>query len=182
MISAHIICEFASRSFWLECVCVCVCVWVCVTPVTRAAAMEGLRLVGSLKIEDSFAKEPHQTDCILQKRPIIWRSLRIIATPWCGICVLMSSVHIVCTYRVYMSRVSLISQYIGCAYWVCMSRVSLLSILCILYVHIEYTCLEYHSYPNTRDSRSISGVHIEYTCLEYHYWAYVHIVHMVCTY
>ena len=31
---------------------------------------------------DSFAKEPYKTDYILQKRPIIWRSLLIVATPY----------------------------------------------------------------------------------------------------
>jgi len=29
----------------------------------------------------SFAKEPYKRDCILQKRPVILRSLRIVATP-----------------------------------------------------------------------------------------------------
>jgi len=43
--------------------------------------MGWLRLVGSLKLQVSFAKEPHTRDNILQKRPIIWRSLLIVATP-----------------------------------------------------------------------------------------------------
>jgi len=40
-----------------------------------------LRLVGSLKVQVSFAKEPYKRDYLLQKRPIILRSLLIIATP-----------------------------------------------------------------------------------------------------
>jgi len=40
-------------------------------------AMGWLRLVGSLK----FAKEPYRRDYILQKRPMILRSLLIVATP-----------------------------------------------------------------------------------------------------
>jgi len=40
----------------------------------------GLRLVGSLKLQVSFAKEPYKRDYILQKRPIILRSLLIVAT------------------------------------------------------------------------------------------------------
>jgi len=48
-----------------------------------------LRLVSSgvatisrlLKIMISFAKEPYKRDYILQKRPIILRSLLIVATP-----------------------------------------------------------------------------------------------------
>jgi len=41
-----------------------------------------LRLVGSLKLQVSFAKEPYKRDCILQKRPIIFRSLLFVATPY----------------------------------------------------------------------------------------------------
>jgi len=44
--------------------------------------MGRLRLVGSLKLYVSFAKETHKTDDILQKRPIILRSLLIVATPY----------------------------------------------------------------------------------------------------
>ena len=40
-----------------------------------------LRLVGSLKSQVSFAKEPYKRDDILQKRPKILRSLLIVATP-----------------------------------------------------------------------------------------------------
>jgi len=46
-----------------------------------AEAMGRLRLVGSLKLQVSFAKEPYKRDYILQKRLIILRSLLIIATP-----------------------------------------------------------------------------------------------------
>ena len=35
-----------------------------------------------LKIQVSFAKEPYKRDDILQKRPIIFRSLLIAATPY----------------------------------------------------------------------------------------------------
>jgi len=44
--------------------------------------MGWLRLVGSLKVQVSFAKEPHTRDDILQKRPIILRRLLIVATPY----------------------------------------------------------------------------------------------------
>jgi len=43
--------------------------------------MGWLRLVGSLKSQVSFAKETYKRDDILQKRPIILRSLLIVATP-----------------------------------------------------------------------------------------------------
>jgi len=44
--------------------------------------MGWLRLVGSLKLYVSFAKEPYKRDNILQKRPPILRSLPIVATPY----------------------------------------------------------------------------------------------------
>jgi len=43
--------------------------------------MGWLRFIGSLKLSVSFAKEPYKRDDILQKRPIILRSLLIEATP-----------------------------------------------------------------------------------------------------
>jgi len=44
--------------------------------------MGWLRSVGSLKLYVSFAKEPYKRDYILQERPIILRSLQIVATPY----------------------------------------------------------------------------------------------------
>jgi len=44
--------------------------------------MGWLHVVGCLKIYVSFAKEPYERDNILQKRPIILRSLLIVATPY----------------------------------------------------------------------------------------------------
>ena len=41
-----------------------------------------LRLVGSLKLQVSFAKELYRRDDILQRRPMILRSLLIVATPY----------------------------------------------------------------------------------------------------
>ena len=41
-----------------------------------------LRLVGSLKLQVSFTKEPYKICDILQKRRIILRSLLIVATPY----------------------------------------------------------------------------------------------------
>jgi len=44
--------------------------------------MGWLRLVGSLRLQVSFAKEPYKRDCILQERFFILRSLLIVATPY----------------------------------------------------------------------------------------------------
>jgi len=46
------------------------------------AATAWLRLVGSLKLYVSIAKEPYKRDDILQKRPILLRSLLLVATPY----------------------------------------------------------------------------------------------------
>ena len=46
------------------------------------AHMGWLRLVGSLKLQVSSAKEPYERDDILQKRPTNIRSLLISATPY----------------------------------------------------------------------------------------------------
>ena len=44
--------------------------------------MMWLRLIGSLKLQVSFAKQPYERDNILQKRPVILRSLLIVAAPY----------------------------------------------------------------------------------------------------
>jgi len=49
-------------------------------------SMRWLRWVGSLKWQVSFAKEPYKRDDILQKRPMIVRSLIIVATPYLSVC------------------------------------------------------------------------------------------------
>ena len=48
-------------------------------------AMGRLQLVGSLKRKDSFANDPYERDYISKKRPILLRSLLIVATPY-GVC------------------------------------------------------------------------------------------------
>ena len=60
--------------------------------------MGWLRLVGSLELQVSFAKEPYKIDDILQKRPIILRSLFIVATPYVAALALCESRNIH-TYR-----------------------------------------------------------------------------------
>jgi len=46
------------------------------------STMGWLRLLIPLKLQVSFAKEPYKRDYILQKRPIILRSLLIVGTPY----------------------------------------------------------------------------------------------------
>ena len=56
--------------------------YVCLSVVNVHVSMGWLRLVGSLQIYVSFAKEPYKRDCILQTRPMILRSQLIVATPY----------------------------------------------------------------------------------------------------
>jgi len=60
----------------------CIYILVCIL---EFIPMGWLRLVGSLKLQVSFAKEPSKRDDILQKRPIILRSLLIVGRwiAWC---------------------------------------------------------------------------------------------------
>jgi len=44
--------------------------------------MGWLRLVGSIKVQVCFAKEPYKRDYVLQKRPIILSILLTVATPY----------------------------------------------------------------------------------------------------
>jgi len=52
--------------------------------VSTSTGMGWLPLVGSLKLQVSFAKEPYKRDDILQTRCIILRSLLIVVTPFSG--------------------------------------------------------------------------------------------------
>jgi len=59
-----------------------------ITPAFRnwmSMDMGWLRLLGSKKLQVSFAKETYKRDNILQKRPIILSILRTVATPWCDV-------------------------------------------------------------------------------------------------
>jgi len=70
--------------------------------------MGWLRLVGSLKLYVSFAKEPYTREYILQKRPRIWRRLLIVATPyaWPKSCVTCTNDDAVMSYIWVMSHVT----------------------------------------------------------------------------
>jgi len=65
----------------LNTLCVSQDIYTCVSLNTYVCDMGWLRVVGSLKLYGSFAKEPYKRDYILQKRPTILRSLLLEATP-----------------------------------------------------------------------------------------------------
>jgi len=64
-----------------KCVCLCLCLSVCVllclfVRLCGAIDVPLVKLVGSIKSQVFFAKEPYKRDYILQKRPIICVSFR----------------------------------------------------------------------------------------------------------
>jgi len=67
---------------WLQQTLIIMCLHACVYDVSHCSPVGRLRLVGSLKLQVSFAKEPYERDDILQKRPMLLRSLLIVATPY----------------------------------------------------------------------------------------------------
>ena len=69
-----------------------------------------LRLVGSLKLQVSFAKETSKRDDVLQKRPIILRSLLIEATQY-----LSDAPQTPLQSRVIYSYTSITCVYIHCS-------------------------------------------------------------------
>ena len=88
---------------------------------TSRHTMCWLRLISSLQLYDSFAKEPYKRDYILQKRPVILRGLLIVATPYIDIYVydihLLINIYI---YDIFISERSQIALNIRLApglYW-----------------------------------------------------------------
>jgi len=121
-------------------------------------AMGWLRLVGSLKLQVSFAKEPYKRDDILQQRPIILRSLLIVATPYKDIC---AYIHIyicisICKWRPFTCEC--------CSKYIC------------IYTHIHmYICI----YVGTIHMWMRLQIYICIcTCIHMYIYIYMEIVHV----
>jgi len=67
--------------------------------------MGWLRLVGSLQLYVSSAKEPYQRDYILQKRPIILKSVLSEATPYAFSSDESCASHIIAEYSLFCRAV-----------------------------------------------------------------------------
>ena len=81
----YICIHILSRHVHIYTYCLGVCTYehiYCRANRASSKAMGWLRLVGSLKLYVSVAKEPYTRDYILQKRPTVLRSLLIVATPY----------------------------------------------------------------------------------------------------
>ena len=71
----------ASKNISRHRVCLLICPGIHQNPSATVRIMGWLRLVGSIKLLVSFAKEPYERDAILQKRPILLSILLTVATP-----------------------------------------------------------------------------------------------------
>jgi len=133
--------------------------------------MGWLRLVVSLELQVSFAKEPYKRDDILRKRPIILRSLLIVATPYThsdlryvGVCtndVCMDGSVDVCIYCAYIyicvyMYICIYVLYIYVCMYTCIyiyiSVYMYISICVYLYIRIcvcMYICTYVYMYTNT---------------------------------
>ena len=143
------------------------------SPVTYAwvasysSTMGWLRLVGSLKSQVSFAKEPHKRDYILQKRPVILRSLQIVAAPYAYV-----HTHI-CTYAYGVATISRLLKIIG----LFCRTVSFIGLFCkrdLWFVHI---CTYMHESRHKWMSHVIyAWVHMhEFICTCLYAWVYIHV-------
>jgi len=126
------------------------------TSLCKLLDMGWLRLVGNLKLQVSIAKEPYKRDYILQKRPIILRSLLIVATAYMyiwGMCMYMYKygLQFTCAYtHMYKQLAGERRSEYGCAcshaYVYTHSR-----------IHI-HTCKHTHTYTYLYVCRQLAGV------------------------
>jgi len=80
-ISIYIDIMYRAISIYIDIVYRAISIYIHITQRMRLV-MGWLRLVGSLELQVFFAKEPYKRDDILQERPIILKSLLIVATPY----------------------------------------------------------------------------------------------------
>jgi len=109
--------------------------------------MGWLRLVGSLKLYVSFAKEPYKRDFVLQKRPVILRSLPIVATLYVLICehMCMSCACVFIYMFIYICAYDMRMDICMCIYFHTCIRTCTHTYVCIytrlhiymMYVHIS---------------------------------------------
>jgi len=108
-----------------------------------------LWLVGSIKLQVSFAKEPPKKDDILQKRPIIVSILMTVATPYvvCVSCYPYECAVHICTYInvpiIYVHTLIHVHMYIHSRMYICCSVLQH-AVPAHMYIHscmyLYYTC------------------------------------------
>jgi len=106
--------------------------------------MGWLWLVGSLKLYVSFAKEPYKREDILQKKPMILRSLLIVATPYVQLNIMGVSTHIANDVVAIMMCDTNMYIYI----WVYVYMYTYIYIYIYIYVYVrqQYTYIYIYMY------------------------------------
>ena len=117
--------------------------------------------VGSLKLQVSFAKEPCKRDNILQKRPIIVRSLLIVATLW-GIDHALSPCYGVTTISRLLKIIGLFCR--------------ILSLLQGSFAKETYTLKEPTNCSHPIQKRIMRSIYV----MEYTYMMRVYVMRLVC--
>ena len=157
------------------CVCVHVCAFVCVCRTSRwhtslvlrprhhrrtagIIAMWWLPFLGSLILQVSIAKEPYKRDDFLQKRPVILRSLLIVATPYD----VMQRVtqHVITASLMYVLHVIRASVM----YVLPIRRMYVASLMYVLHV-----IRAYHKSVCVTHQKNVCFTHQKNTCYTYNY-------------
>ena len=114
------------------------------TYVSQVSSTWWLRLVGSLKLQVSFAKKTYKRDYILQKRPALLRSLPIVATPYSFFCIyvciigIFDSVYYILMYCRYYLFSCLLHVSCNSHHCVCCYVINTISLY-----HVDYDCFYY---------------------------------------
>ena len=133
--------------------------------------MGQLRLVGSLKLQVYFAKEPYKRDDILQKRHVILRSLLIVATRYMHIhayiCKLSGKVvQMVCVYiHIYMHTHKHTYEYMHIYMCVYIYIFIYVYTYMLLYMNIRSKCIRNRSYASS----------YIYMCIYIYIYVYIYI-------
>jgi len=138
-------------------------------------SMRWLRLVGSLKVQVSFAKEPYKRDYILQKRP----SLLLIAAPYeylhsaiqMYVGHTRTKIYMKTYMETYMNKCMYVSTYLYIYIFACAN----MRFLDVVYIHcntLQHTATHYNTLQhNAYETRLIDIRHD----------SFIHVRHDLCT-
>jgi len=148
---------------------------------TATQTMGWLRLVGSLKLQVSLAKETYKTDYILQKRPVILRSLLIVATPYCE-WLPFSSTWAERLYTYIIICMCMIYVYVYIYVYVLYNNMYVYHFCICVYVCI-YICIHIRSYVHAHVSICMCIISVYVYMYVYIYvYIYVHMYTHMCLY
>ena len=102
--------------------------------------MGWLRLVGSLKLQVSFAEYSLFYRALLQKRPIVLRSLLIVATPYCILHRLFDLLEYSLFYRALLQKRPIVLRsllIVATPYCILHRLFDLLHVMCPKYIYMR---------------------------------------------